>query len=66
MAGLDPVVPPVRIVQYYEKVESVMGLTRTRDFARLFMAPGMNHCGGGRALIRQDEEEHNKGDDFET
>ena len=40
-------VPPVRIVQYYEKVESVMGPERTRDFARLFMAPGMNHCGGG-------------------
>ncbi len=43
----DPVVPPVRIVQYYEKVESVMSPERTRTFARLFMAPGMNHCGGG-------------------
>lgn len=43
----DPVVPPIRIVQYYERVETVMGPARTREFARLFMAPGMNHCGGG-------------------
>ncbi len=43
----DPVVPPMRIVEYYEKVESVMGVDRTQAFARLFLAPGMNHCGGG-------------------
>ena len=24
-----------------------MGADRTHDFARLFLAPGMNHCGGG-------------------
>jgi len=43
----DPVVPPLRIIQYYEKVGAVMGAETTRDFARLFVAPGMNHCGGG-------------------
>jgi len=43
----DPVVPPIRTIEYYEKVESVMGADRTRTFARLFLAPGMNHCGGG-------------------
>jgi feruloyl esterase len=43
----DPVVPPLRIIQYYEKVEAVTGAARTREFARLFLAPGMNHCGGG-------------------
>jgi feruloyl esterase len=41
----DPVVPPVRIIEYYEKVQ---GKTpNTQSFARLFLAPGMNHCGGG-------------------
>ena len=41
----DPVVPPMRIVEYYEKVQHT---TRdTQSFARLFLAPGMNHCGGG-------------------
>ncbi len=43
----DPVMPPMRIVEYYEKVESVMGAEQTKSFARLFLAPGMNHCGGG-------------------
>jgi len=41
----DPVVPPIRIIEYYEKVEGAMG--NPRSFARLFLAPGMNHCGGG-------------------
>jgi feruloyl esterase len=41
----DPVVPPMRIIDYYEKVQATVG--DTQSFARLFMAPGMNHCGGG-------------------
>ena len=41
----DPVVPPIRIIDYYENVERAMG--NTQSFARLFLAPGMNHCGGG-------------------
>ena len=41
----DPVVPPMRIIDYYESVERKMG--DPRSFARLFLAPGMNHCGGG-------------------
>jgi feruloyl esterase len=41
----DPVVPPIRIIEYYEQVR---GAARdTQSFARLFLAPGMNHCGGG-------------------
>jgi len=43
----DPVVPPLRIIQYYQKVISVMGDKPTHSFARLYLAPGMNHCGGG-------------------
>jgi feruloyl esterase len=35
-------------VDYYEMVERVMGgPENTLDFYRLFMIPGMNHCGGG-------------------
>lgn len=34
-------------IRYYESVEEVMGGDETRDFARLFLAPGMGHCGGG-------------------
>ena len=44
----DPVVPPQDTVAYYEGVTKAMGgAPATRDFFRLFMAPGMGHCGGG-------------------
>lgn len=45
---MDPVVPPQDTAAYYEGVTKVMGgLDRTRDFYRLFTAPGMGHCSGG-------------------
>jgi feruloyl esterase len=35
-------------VKYYESVvESAGGAARVNDSYRLFMVPGMNHCGGG-------------------
>ena len=44
----DPVVPPQDTVAFYEAVAKPMGgMERTRDFFRLFMAPGMGHCSGG-------------------
>lgn len=44
----DPVVPPGDVVRYYEAAREFMGGTaRTEDFFRLFMVPGMGHCGGG-------------------
>jgi len=44
----DPVVPPQDNVTYYEAVAKAMGgYDRVQDFFRLFMAPGMGHCGGG-------------------
>ena len=45
---MDPVVPPQDTVAYYEGVAATMGgPAATRDFYRLFMAPGMGHCAGG-------------------
>jgi feruloyl esterase len=44
----DSDVPPEDGVRYYEAVEHAMGGTgQTTDFFRLFMVPGMGHCGGG-------------------
>lgn len=44
----DPVAPPGDGIAYYERVASVMGgVRKTGEFFRLFMAPGMAHCGGG-------------------
>lgn len=45
---LDPVVPPQDTAAYYEGVAKLMGgYGKTRDFYRLFTAPGMGHCSGG-------------------
>jgi feruloyl esterase len=49
----DPFVTPYGVLSYYAAVVDAMkkggkdGLGGTRDFARLFMAPGLNHCSGG-------------------
>jgi hypothetical protein len=41
----DPAVPLRDSIAYYQSVQAKMG--DTRAFYRLFMAPGMLHCGGG-------------------
>jgi len=42
----DPQLNPLMGVEYYEKVVEAMG-SETPGFFRLFMVPGMFHCGGG-------------------
>ena len=34
-------------IDYYERVRAVVGSERIDDWIRLFLAPGMGHCGGG-------------------
>jgi Tannase and feruloyl esterase len=44
----DAAIPPASSIAYYESVGAKMGgLEGVRAFYRLFMAPGMEHCGGG-------------------
>ena len=44
----DPAIPAGDSIGYYEAVASKMGgMSQTQSFYRLFMAPGMQHCGGG-------------------
>jgi feruloyl esterase len=44
----DPIGPPLDAINYYERVEkSTGGQQNTESFFRLFMVPGMAHCGGG-------------------
>lgn len=40
-------VPPEGSMDYVERVRDVVGPGRTDAFMRLFMAPGVDHCGGG-------------------
>lgn len=49
----DPVFSADDIISWYQQVvnNSAAGdVARTQQFARLFMIPGMTHCGGGPAL----------------
>jgi len=41
----DPAIPPRSSVVYYEDVRKTMG--DTSDFYRMYLVPGMLHCGGG-------------------
>lgn len=34
-------------IDYYESMRAVVGSERIGEWARLFLAPGMGHCGGG-------------------
>jgi feruloyl esterase len=44
----DPVGPPLDAIDYYKRVERATGgQQKTESFFRLFMVPGMAHCGGG-------------------
>lgn len=58
----DADISPLGSIDYYENVVSVIGgggereaaLADTREFFRLFMAPGMGHCAGGPGPDRFD------------
>jgi hypothetical protein len=44
----DAAISPLESVNYYESVVDKMGgLEKTQEFYQLYMAPGMEHCGGG-------------------
>jgi feruloyl esterase len=49
----DPDITPLNSIHYYESVAAWMshggnhGLRDTKEFYRLFMVPGMQHCAGG-------------------
>jgi len=50
----DPVVPPRESIDYYERVQGKFAQDvnprgdETKDFYRLFLVPGMEHCMGGQ------------------
>jgi len=52
----DPLISALHTLEYYQKVAARLGhegrgeraqIAGIEDFARLFLAPGVNHCGGG-------------------
>ena len=43
----DAAIPAASTTDYYERVVARMGAKAMPGFVRLYMAPGMQHCGGG-------------------
>jgi hypothetical protein len=43
----DPAISAINTINYYQSVVDVMGQDGVDSFARLYMAPGMQHCMGG-------------------
>jgi feruloyl esterase len=43
----DETVSPLRTLEYYDDVRNRLGAKHTSESIRLFMAPGMYHCGTG-------------------
>jgi feruloyl esterase len=43
----DAAIPPTGTIRYYESVGSTVGAEVAQRFVRLYMIPGMQHCGGG-------------------
>jgi feruloyl esterase len=46
----DAAIPPFSAIDYYQSVVKKMGSGEANRFVRLYMAPGMQHCGGGPGL----------------
>ena len=49
----DTALNPIMGINYYEAAQTVTG-PGTKDFFRLFMVPGMFHCGGGLGVSQAD------------
>jgi Tannase and feruloyl esterase len=43
----DAAISALNSINYYQNVQSKMGKQEADSFLRLFMVPGMQHCGGG-------------------
>ena len=43
----DPAIPALNTVNYYQSVVKAMGKENVVSFSRLYMLPGIQHCGGG-------------------
>ncbi|MCF5707092.1 tannase/feruloyl esterase family alpha/beta hydrolase [Pseudomonas syringae] len=44
----DPHISPLNTLAYHEAVEARMGKARTESFERLYLLPGVYHCGSGK------------------
>lgn len=50
----DPHISPLNTIAYYAAMNNVMGDSEVQRFARLYLFPGMYHCGGGEGPFKVD------------
>jgi pimeloyl-ACP methyl ester carboxylesterase len=43
----DQHISPLFTIQYYEAMQNTLGASTVDQFARLYLVPGVGHCGGG-------------------
>jgi pimeloyl-ACP methyl ester carboxylesterase len=43
----DQHISPLFTIQYYEAMQNTMGASTVDQFARMYLVPGVGHCGGG-------------------
>lgn len=46
----DQHISPLFTIQYYEAMQNQMGESTVGQFARLYLVPGVGHCGGGEGF----------------
>ncbi|WP_322034087.1 tannase/feruloyl esterase family alpha/beta hydrolase [Paraburkholderia sp. J76] len=46
----DQHISPLFTIQYYEAMQNTMGASNVSEFARLYLVPGVAHCGGGEGF----------------
>ncbi|QLF68524.1 tannase/feruloyl esterase family alpha/beta hydrolase [Peteryoungia desertarenae] len=46
----DAHIAPANTLAYYKGLQHHMGTDKVHEFVRLYLLPGMSHCGGGQAL----------------
>jgi feruloyl esterase len=44
----EPGIPPANLARYYREIQAKT--SNAKDSVRLFMVPGMGHCGGGTGV----------------
>ncbi len=50
----DQHISPINTIGYYEALQKTMGQSALDGFMRLYLAPGVSHCGGGEGLPNMD------------
>lgn len=50
----DQHISPMYTIQYYEAMQNQMGAGTVDEFARMYLVPGVGHCGGGEGMTNID------------